>query len=53
VTANGVNDAGNIVGFYVDGAGNTIGFISTPEPASLLLFGSGLAALALIRRRNI
>ena len=29
-TINGVNDAGNLVGFYVDGAGNTDGLLATP-----------------------
>jgi len=53
VTANGINDAGHIVGFYVNGVGSTIGMISgVPEPATLLLFASGLAGLAFVRRRN-
>jgi hypothetical protein len=30
-TINGVNDRGQLVGFYVDGAGNTDGFIATPR----------------------
>ncbi|HME26694.1 MAG TPA: PEP-CTERM sorting domain-containing protein [Acetobacteraceae bacterium] len=56
-TANGINDNGQIVGFYVSGnadtAGNTIGFLAqVPEPVSLLVFGSGLAGLALVRRRR-
>jgi hypothetical protein len=29
-TINGVNDNGQLVGFYVDGAGNTDGFVATP-----------------------
>jgi hypothetical protein len=29
-TVNGVNDFGQLVGFYVDGAGNTDGFLATP-----------------------
>ena len=29
-TINGVNDAGDLVGFYVDSAGNTDGFLVTP-----------------------
>ena len=29
-TFNGLNDGGQIVGFYVNGGGNTIGLIATP-----------------------
>ena len=29
-TINGVNDRGQLVGFYVDSAGNTDGFLATP-----------------------
>ncbi len=29
-TINGVNNAGDLVGFYVDAAGNTDGFLATP-----------------------
>ncbi len=29
---NGLNDRGHIVGFYVNGAGNTIGLLATPVP---------------------
>ena len=32
-TINGVNDAGDLVGFYVDAAGNTDGFLATPQQA--------------------
>ncbi len=40
-TINGVNDAGQLVGFYSDGA-HVNGFVaSTPEPASLGLLGLG------------
>jgi len=31
-TINGVNDAGDLVGFYVDSAGNTDGMLVTPVP---------------------
>ncbi len=30
-TFNGLNDHGQIVGFYVNGAGNTIGLLATPQ----------------------
>ena len=30
-TNNGVNDRGQLVGFYVDGNGNTDGFLATPQ----------------------
>jgi hypothetical protein len=30
-TINGVNDFGQLVGFYVDGNGNTDGFAATPQ----------------------
>ena len=30
-TINGVNDRGDLVGFYVDANGNTDGFLATPQ----------------------
>jgi hypothetical protein len=32
-TINGVHDAGDLVGFYVDSAGNTDGLLATPVKA--------------------
>jgi hypothetical protein len=48
----GINDSGEIAGFYVDAAsGLQRGFyatVATPEPATLLLFPSGFMTLLLI-----
>ena len=52
-TFNGLNDNGKIVGFYVNGAGNTIGLVaSVPEPSMFLLSGCGVLLIGLLRRRR-
>ncbi len=34
-SANGINDEGRLVGFYVDANGNTDGFVATRHPSPL------------------
>ena len=52
-TINGVNDKGQLVGFYSDGT-NVDGFLATPapEPASLGLVSLGAALVVTLRRRK-
>jgi hypothetical protein len=52
-TVNGINDNGQLVGFYSDGT-NVNGFLAdpVPEPATLSLFGAGLLGAWIIRRRK-
>jgi hypothetical protein len=53
---NGINKSGDIVGFYMDAAGNTDGLLATvPEPATwaMMLAGFvGLGSVTLHRRRK-
>jgi hypothetical protein len=54
-TINGINDNGQLVGFYSDGT-NVNGFVATPspEPGSLMLISAGLIVLAgKFRKRTV
>jgi hypothetical protein len=43
---NGVNDLGQLVGFYTNANDAVVGFVATPtpEPGTLALMGSGMLA---------
>jgi len=50
-SAEGIDNLGQIVGYYTDASGNYNGFVSpSPEPGSLALFGGGVLFLALTLR---
>jgi probable HAF family extracellular repeat protein len=54
--ASGINNAGEIVGTYVDAGGRQHGFLATPtpEPSTLLLLSAGtLPVIGWSRRRHL
>lgn len=58
-SARAINNAGDIVGYGVNPAGQTHAFLLTPdsptvtpEPSSIIVFSTGLFGLALARRRR-
>ena len=47
----GINNAGEITGFYTDASGVAHGFVATvPEPSSVALLGVGVAAVVVYAR---
>ena len=57
---NGINDKGQIVGFFTDENGNVDGFVGTPsataptpEPSSLILLAAGLIGLCGYARKRL
>ena len=54
ITFNGVNDKGQIVGFYVEGNDNTTGLLADPvlEPSMAALVGVGLLCFGVVRYRR-
>jgi hypothetical protein len=53
-TLNGLNDLNQIVGFYVDAAGNTDGLLITgiPEPATWAMVTAGFVGLGSVARHR-
>lgn len=52
ITMNGINDQGELVGFYTTGSNYAVGILAIPEPSSLALLGIAALAAGVAYRRK-